>query len=52
MRSRRERWAAVEDPDAEITVALVNKRLNADRHPGTGRKISGVKAERMRWLWK
>ena len=49
-KASRKKLDPVEDPDAEITVALVNKRLNADRHPATARKISGVKAERLRWL--
>ena len=48
--TRKRKIDPVEDPDADITVALVNKRLNADRHPGTASKISGVKAERLRWL--
>eukprot|EP01044_Picomonas_judraskeda_P012468 COSAG03_NODE_1785_length_3524_cov_2.658302_1_plen_257_part_10 len=33
-KARKRKLDPVEDPDAEITVALVNKRLNADRHPG------------------
>eukprot|EP01045_Picozoa_sp_COSAG04_P002738 COSAG04_NODE_104_length_26097_cov_12.466074_11_plen_517_part_00 len=40
----------IEDPDADITVDLVNRRLNADRHPSTGRKISGKKASEMQFL--
>jgi len=40
----------VEDPDAELTVELVNKRLNGDRHPATGRKISGKKASEMQFI--
>ena len=39
------------DPDANITVALVNKRINAGLHPGTGRKLKGNESgERFRWL--
>ena len=49
-KARKRKIDPVEDPDADITVALVNKRLNADRHPSTASKISGVKAERLRWL--
>ena len=49
-KARKRKLDPVENPDADITVALVNKRLNADRHPGTASKISGVKAERLRWL--
>eukprot|EP01046_Picozoa_sp_COSAG06_P062179 COSAG06_NODE_13929_length_1205_cov_0.920434_1_plen_346_part_10 len=49
-KSTKKKVDPIEDPDADITVALVNKRLNADRHPGTARKISGIKAERLRWL--
>ena len=40
----------IEDPDADLTVDLVNKRLNADRHPATGRKISGKKASEMQFI--
>ena len=40
----------IEDPDAELSVDLVNRRLLADRHPATGRKISGKKADQMMWL--
>ena len=40
----------IEDPDADLTVDLVNRRLLADRHPATGRKISGKKADQMMWL--
>ena len=40
----------IEDPDADITVDLVNRRLNADRHPATGRKISGKKASEMQYI--
>ena len=40
----------IEDPEAELTVTLVNKRLNADRHPATGRKISGKKASEMQFI--
>ena len=39
------------DPDAKLTAALVNKRINADLHPGTGRKLRGQESgERFRWL--
>ena len=40
----------IEDPDADLTVDLVNRRLLADRHPATGRKISGKKATEMMFL--
>ena len=40
----------IEDPDTELSVDLVNRRLLADRHPATGRKISGKKADQMMWL--
>ena len=39
------------DPNAKITVELVNKRTNASLHPGTGRKLkAGESGERYRWL--
>jgi len=40
----------IEDPDADPTPELVNARLNKDRHPGTGRKISGLKASQLQFL--
>ena len=49
-KSRRKKLDPIEDPDADITVALVNRRLNADRHPATGRKISGKKASEMQYI--
>jgi hypothetical protein len=49
-KSRRKKLDPIEDPDADITVDLVNRRLNADRHPATGRKISGKKASEMQYI--
>eukprot|EP01043_Picozoa_sp_COSAG02_P020345 COSAG02_NODE_1002_length_15290_cov_16.085314_1_plen_316_part_10 len=39
--AKRKKRDAVEDPDAELTPALVNKRLSDNRHPATGRKLRG-----------
>ena len=49
-KSRRKKLDPIEDPDADITVDLVNRRLNADRHPATVRKISGKKASEMQYI--
>ena len=39
--TRKRKIDPVEDPDAELTPALVNKRLSDNRHPATGRKLRG-----------
>jgi hypothetical protein len=49
-KARKKKLDPIEDPDADITVDLVNRRLNADRHPATGRKISGKKASEMQYI--
>jgi hypothetical protein len=49
-KARKKKLDPIEDEDADITVDLVNRRLNADRHPATGRKISGKKASEMQYI--
>ena len=49
-KARKKKLDPIEDPDADITVDLVNRRLNADLHPATGRKISGKKASEMQYI--
>jgi len=39
--AKRKKLDPVEDPDADLTPALVNKRLSDNRHPATGRKLRG-----------
>ena len=49
--ARKKKKDPLTDQDAEITVDLVNKRINASLHPGTGRKLrAGESGERYRWL--
>ena len=40
-KARKRKLDPVEDPDADLTPALVNKRLSDNRHPATGRKLRG-----------